>query len=63
VIDPVLEQVAEKWPSAAVSGRLTVSAAWRQVAPYSSRHHPSFFWGPLQGLDFAKLNLHLPAEA
>jgi hypothetical protein len=33
------EQVAEKWPSAALSARLTISAAWQKVAPYSSRRH------------------------
>jgi hypothetical protein len=34
-------QAVEKRPSAALSGRLTVSAAWQEVAPYSSRRHPS----------------------
>ena len=38
-----LYQVAEKRPSAALSGRLTVLAAWQGVAPYSSRRHPSSF--------------------
>jgi len=37
-----LESV-EKRPSAALSGRLTASAAWQEVAPYSSRRHPSPF--------------------
>jgi hypothetical protein len=37
------QQVAEKWPSAALSGRLTVSTAWQEVAPYSSRRHPLSF--------------------
>jgi len=32
-------QAAEKHPSAALSGRLTVLAAWQVVAPYSSRRH------------------------
>jgi hypothetical protein len=36
-------QAAEKRPSVALSGRLTVSAAWQEVAPYSSRRHPSSF--------------------
>jgi hypothetical protein len=59
-------QAVEKRPSAALSGRLTVSAAclhavvltfagalwkgkrfgtqaWQEVAPYSSRRHPSSF--------------------
>jgi hypothetical protein len=26
-----------------LSGRLTVSAAWQKVVPYSSRRHPSSF--------------------
>jgi hypothetical protein len=30
-------QAVEKRPSAALSGRLTVSVAWQKVAPYSSR--------------------------
>ena len=37
------EQVVEKRPSAALSGRLTASAAWQEVAPYSLRRHPSSF--------------------
>jgi hypothetical protein len=37
------KQAAEKRPSAALSGRLTVLAAWQKVAPYSSRRHPSSF--------------------
>jgi hypothetical protein len=32
-------QAAEKRPSAAISGRLTISAAWQEVALYSSRRH------------------------
>jgi hypothetical protein len=71
-----LYQVTEKWPSvprfAGLSGRLTVSAAWQEVAPYSSRRHSQDFaclreaasakaGGPSQGRDFAELNLHLPA--
>jgi hypothetical protein len=36
-------QAVEKRPSAALSGRLTISAAWQKVAPYSSRRHPSSF--------------------
>jgi hypothetical protein len=44
-VPPIVDewQDAEKRPSAAVSGRLTVLAAWQEVAPYSSRRHPSFF--------------------
>jgi hypothetical protein len=38
-----IEQAVEKRPSAALSGRLTISAAWQKVAPYSSRRHPSSF--------------------
>ncbi|MGA2467657.1 MAG: TRAM domain-containing protein [Thermodesulfobacteriota bacterium] len=38
-----LKQAVEKRPSAALSGRLTVLAAWQKVAPYSSRRHPSSF--------------------
>jgi hypothetical protein len=34
-------QAAEKRLSAALPGPLTLSAAWQQVAPYSSRRHPS----------------------
>ena len=40
---PVPSQGAENRPSAALSGRLTLSAAWQGVAPYSSRRHPSSF--------------------
>jgi hypothetical protein len=36
-------QAVEKRPSAALSGRLTISAAWQKVAPYSSRRHPLSF--------------------
>jgi hypothetical protein len=39
----LVRQTAEKRPSAALSGRLTVLAAWQEVAPYSSRRHPSSF--------------------
>jgi len=34
-----ISQAAEKRPSASISGRLTISAAWQEVAPYSSRRH------------------------
>jgi hypothetical protein len=37
----LLYQAAEKRPSAALSGRLTVLSAWQDVAPYPSRRHPS----------------------
>jgi len=40
----ILWEADEKDPSAAFSGRLTVSAAWRRVAPYSSQRHPSSFF-------------------
>jgi hypothetical protein len=40
-LHPSSPQADEKYPSAALSGRLTVSAAWQEVAPYSSRRHPS----------------------
>jgi hypothetical protein len=63
----------EKYPSAALSGRLTALAAWQEVAPYSSRRHPSslviapYFYvrlipqdfGRPRKRDFVKLNLHL----
>jgi hypothetical protein len=39
----LLLQAAERRLSAPLSGHLTVSAAWQEVAPYSSRHHLSFF--------------------
>jgi len=35
----MIQQAAEKRPSASISGRLTLSAAWKEVAPYSSRRH------------------------
>jgi len=41
----VILQADEKHPSAALSGRLTVSAAWQKVAPYPLRRHPSSFVG------------------
>jgi hypothetical protein len=42
----VIQAVVER-PSAALSGRLTISAAWREVALYSSRRHPSKILGRL----------------
>jgi hypothetical protein len=36
-------QAVEKRLSAVLSGRLTVPAAWQEVAPYSSRCHPQDF--------------------
>jgi len=36
----MIQQVAEKRPSTSMSGRLTLSAAWQEVAPYSSRRRP-----------------------
>ena len=41
-----LWQAAEKGPSTALSGPLTISAAWQEVAPYSSRRHSQDFGRP-----------------
>jgi hypothetical protein len=42
-----LIQAVEKRLSAAFPGRLTISAAWQEVALYSSRRHPSSILGRL----------------